>query len=403
MFQKLVSRNNDIHRLVEKGYAIAFDGAHMIVRDIPYLDNECNLQWGAFVSKLVFVDKECVQQDDHQIYFSGAVPYNLDGSPVQNLAGGPHSITLSDASKDVVVQRSFSNKLKVNGQAVSYADFFDKIENYVATIAGPAMYKYGETPYTFRAVHGTTPQSVFKFQDTLTSRAEISDLSSRLENDVIAIIGLGGTGSYLLDYLVKTPVKEIRAFDRDEYHVHNAFRSPGKLEECDLGKTKAEVYDARYSNFRDGLNIKSIYIDGSSEEELSEVTFAFVCVDKGSSRSAIIDVLIAKRIPFIDVGMGLKRSQNGSLKGMMRVTYFPVDMAQKIQSEQLVDSLDGPENIYRSNIQIGELNAMNAGFAVMRYKQVRGFYTEDNPYYHMLFDLWDQQTATKELINENPT
>ena len=45
----------------------------------------------------------------------------------------------------------------------------------------------------------------------------------------MAVIGLGGTGSYLIDFLVKTPVKEIRAFDPDRFFVHNAFRSPGRL------------------------------------------------------------------------------------------------------------------------------------------------------------------------------
>ena len=75
-------------------------------------------------------------------------------------------------------------------------------------------------------------------RDTLTSRSEIGELSSKLEQEKIAIIGLGGTGAYLLDFLVKTPVKEIRAFDGDWYHVHNAFRSPGKLEEKEVGKKK---------------------------------------------------------------------------------------------------------------------------------------------------------------------
>ena len=188
----------------------------------------------------------------------------------------------------------------------------------------------------------------------------------------------------------------------DAYHVHNAFRSPGKLEESDLGKTKAEVYQTRYSNFRDGLSIKPTFIDESSGHELNGVTFAFVCVDKGSARSAIMDVLIEKNIPFIDVGMGLSRSQKGPLKGMMRVTYFPVDLARQIRDEQLVDTGDGPENIYRSNIQISELNAMNAAFAVMRYKQIRSFLSEGDPYYHMLFDLLDQQIATKSLNHEIP-
>ena len=44
---------------------------------------------------------------------------------------------------------------------------------------------------------------------------------------------------------------------------------------------------------------------------------------------------------------------------------------------------------YRKNIQIAELNAINAGLAVLRYKQVRGFYQDDGAPYHLLFGLGD--------------
>jgi len=70
---------------------------------------------------------------------------------------------------------------------------------------------------------------------------------------VVAVIGLGGTGAYVLDFLIKTPVREIRAFDPDVFHVHNAFRSPGRLDESELGKPKTGVYDGRYNSFRQGL------------------------------------------------------------------------------------------------------------------------------------------------------
>jgi hypothetical protein len=40
-------------------------------------------------------------------------------------------------------------------------------------------------------------------------------------------------------------------------------------------------------------------------EMLEGVTFAFVCVDRGSARAGIFDLLISRGIPFIDVGMGL--------------------------------------------------------------------------------------------------
>src|SRR5260370_5128057 len=106
------------------------------------------------------------------------------------------------------------------------------------------MEGYNGNPFTFRVVETAKSESPFKFRDKLTSRAEIGDLSAKFKDDVIAIIGLGGTGSFLLDFMVKTPVREIRGFDKDKYFVHNAFRSPGKLDQAEIGKTKAEIYHA---------------------------------------------------------------------------------------------------------------------------------------------------------------
>lgn len=352
MFQKLVSHNDDIRRLVEKGYAVAFDSNCLIVRDVPYLDAAGQLHSGAIVAKLVFVNQERVTQDDHQIYFAGGVPHELDGRAIPNLAGGPTTfLSLSAKSSDVVVQRSFSNKPIKTGK---FSDFFDKIESYVGIIAGPAMTKHGASPLTFRAKQDSATESVFKFADTLTSRAEIGDLSARFKDDVVAIIGLGGTGAYVLDFLVRTPVREIRAFDLDPFHVHNSFRSPGRLEPTELGKSKAEVYRYRYENFRHGLSAEPKFVDASSEADFNGVTFAFVCVDKGSSRSGIFDLLLARRIPFIDVGMGLNRKR-GPLNGMLRTTYYSAERGEDVRKQALAEMADQPGDLYRVNIQIGEL------------------------------------------------
>ena len=87
-------------------------------------------------------------------------------------------------------------------------------------------------------------------------------------------------------------MKEIRGFDFDDFHVHTAYRSPGKLTDTadtkELGKKKAEVYMSRYENFREGLHLEPKYIDAQSLANLSGVTFAFVCVDKGQSRAGNI-------------------------------------------------------------------------------------------------------------------
>lgn len=385
MFHQLVSHNDDLRRLVEKGYAVAIDGGFLVIRDIPYLDALKALRTGAFVAKLEFVDKVTVKQDDHQVWFAGAVPHGLDGNPIPNLGGGPQGLALGEASKDVVVERRFSNKPKVTEK---FADFFDKIESYVTIISGPAMELYHASPYTFRTVDKMS-DSVFKFHDTLTSRAEITDLSAKFANDVVAIIGLGGTGAYVLDFLVKTPVREIRAFDLDTFHIHNAFRSTGRLQdESELGKPKAEIYQARYENFRHGLKVERKFIDASCETDFEGVTFSFVCVDKGSSRAAIFDLLIAKGIPFIDVGMGLDRKR-GPVNGMMRTTYYSLENAQKVRDKGLAEMSDQPDDIYRTNIQISEINALNACLAVIRFKQLRGFYFEEIPHYHLLLEIGD--------------
>jgi hypothetical protein len=385
MFHELVSRNQDLKRLVDKGYAVKFDSGHLVVRDVPYLDSESRLRWGAFVTKLEFVDQVQVKQQDHQVFFCGTPPHNADGTPIQNLGGGSAQISLKDPT--LIVERSFSNK-PVDGNG--FPDFFEKLESYTRIVAGPAQQLHPEvTPLTFRVDEQDTSASVFKFHDTLTSRAEIGDLAKKLSEDVIAIIGLGGTGAYLLDFMVKTPVKEIRAYDGDVFHVHTAYRAPGRLlDDGELGKAKAEVYARRYSNFRNGLHVETKFIDASCEAELGDVTFAFVCVDQGTARSAIFDLLLAKKIPFIDVGMGLNRKR-GSLSGMVRVTYYPADMGANVRAKNYAEMAEAPGDEYRANIQISELNALNATLAVVRYKQVRGFYVDDARLVHALFDVTD--------------
>jgi len=385
MLRELVSHNHDIGRLLEKGYALAFDSNYLVIRDIPYLNERRELQTGAIVTKLVFVDKERVIQEDHQIFFAGSPPCNLDGTPIPNLGGGATQLVLSDACKDIVVQRSFSNKPRETGK---FQDFFEKIESYVGQISGPAIHLHGATPYTFRAVEAKETASIFKVRDTLTSRAEISDLSAKFANEDVAVIGLGGTGSYLLDFLVKTPIPKIRAFDLDLFYVHNAFRSPGAISDEEFGKPKAEVYQTRHDNFRNGLTVSRKFIDESSGDDLAGVTFAFVCVDKGTSRKGIFDLLLAKAIPFIDVGMGLSR-QNGPLTGLLRVTYYSKENGESVRQMKLADEADDPNDIYRTNVQIGELNALNACLAVIKFKQLRGFYLEADSPFHLLFDLSD--------------
>lgn len=395
MLQKLASHNDDIRRLIERGYALAVDSHYLVIRDIPYLDDKGQLHLGAFVTKLVHKTPELVSQENHQVFFAGSSPYGLDGRPISNIGDNAITLALGEACQDVVVQRQFSHKLKGNGGLRDYGDFFEKVETYTNTISGPAIEKFKANPYTFREVKSAKIESPFKFQDTLTSRAQITDLAAKFKEEVVAIVGAGGTGGYVLDLLVKTPVKEIRLFDLDLFHVHNAYRSPGTTVEDEFNKPKIDAYQQRYDSFRTGLVTKAKFVDETCAEDFEGVTFVFVCVDKGSSRKGIFDLLISKKIPFIDVGMGLKRKDE-KLVGEMRTTYFSGEKGQETQERQLAPINDNPDDIYKTNIQIAELNALNACLAVIRYKQVLGFYSEDIPYTQMIFRLGDLKLLGEE-------
>jgi hypothetical protein len=73
------------------------------------------------------------------------------------------------------------------------------------------------------------------------------------------------------------------------------FASPGRFDAAEFKRAKAEVYQGRYENFRHGLKLIPKFVNASCVDDFEGVTFAFVCVDKGSSRAGIFDLLITKK------------------------------------------------------------------------------------------------------------
>src|SRR5690348_3122917 len=123
MFLELANHNEDLKRLLEKGYAITEDHGYLVVRDVPYLDSNRDCQKGAIVALISDIDGKKVRPHDHQVFFAGSHPHELDGTPIKGLGGGQATLTLP-SSADVVVERSFSNKLMEGGSLRDYRDFF---------------------------------------------------------------------------------------------------------------------------------------------------------------------------------------------------------------------------------------------------------------------------------------
>ncbi|MGN6298177.1 MAG: ThiF family adenylyltransferase [Ginsengibacter sp.] len=383
-----MSHNADIDRLVDKGLSISITGNYLVIHNIFYLNSQREKCEGALIS--VFTGTERIQMQDHQMYFCGSQPCLVNGNPVPGLGGGPLDSKLK--VDELIAERSFSHKKVSNGAMRHYLDWYEKVMEYVGLICTPAMDVFGEQASPFKYSEFCDQKDpIFHFRDTLTSRAFIGDLAHRLENEVIGIIGLGGTGSYILDFMVKTRVKEIRGFDVDLFYAHNAFRSPGKTLKSELEESKAKVYQERYENFRTGISISKKNIVEGCEEDLKGCTFVFVSVDKGEARKMIFEILQKLKIPFIDVGMGLNRN-NDVIGGQLRTTYFDPENAARIIGENWAPLTDSPDHVYRRNIQIAELNALNACIAVIKYKKLMGFYAHDETSYNIGWNIDSSRT-----------
>lgn len=199
-------------------------------------------------------------------------------------------------------------------------------------------------------------------------------------------IGTGGTGGYIVDLVAKTPVREIRLFDADEFLQHNAFRAPGapSLEELRDAQKKVDYFKDIYANMHRGIVAHPVKLDHTNVDLLDGTTFAFICMDAGEDKRIIVQKLEALCVSFIDVGMGLELV-DGSLGGILRLTTSTAEKREHVYAGRISFSRGGERDIYASNIQVADLNALNAVLAVIKWKKLRGFYRDLEREHHCTY------------------
>jgi hypothetical protein len=245
---------------------------------------------------------------------------------------------------------------------------------YVAILSGPARSIDPEADARTFRTPDEEEQSVFQYVDTASGRVGIGALNERLSTEDVAIIGLGGTGSYILDFVAKTPVRKIRLFDGGEFFQHNAFRAPGapSIERLREAKKKVEYFRDIYSNMHKGIEAIEENLSHSNLHLLDGITFAFLSMDSGKLKLAIVEKLEALGIPFIDVGLGMS-VEDFNLTGQLRVT-TSVPECREVFRSKVPMNVNADDDLYATNIQVADLNALNAVLAVIKWKKLRSFY-----------------------------
>ena len=391
MLQKLINHNDDLRQLQNEGYEVDFlNNTYLMIYNVPYVNSKNEVAYGTLVSKSE-VTGNTVKPNDHTVLWIGEYPCNSHGVTLAKLGENQTQEKIRDG---LVTNFLFSQKPKPEG---AYRDHHHKMTQYVKILENEAhVINPNVKATTFRTIPPNEEETVFCYYDTSTTRAGIASINDKLKPHKIAIVGLGGTGSYILDLVSKTPVQEIHLFDGDEFHNHNAFRSPGAPSYDELQKTttKVERFAKIYSSMRRNIFPHPQLIDESNIVELNSMNMIFLCVDKGEPRKLIVNHLIQNNIPFIDVGISLL-NESESLTGSVRVTICTPSFNDHAQDRIPLTSNENDE--YSTNIQIADLNALNAALAVIKWKKMCGFYHDFKNEHHVVYGL-STNTVTNDII-----
>lgn len=307
----------------------------------------------------------------HTTWWNGEPPVETDGTPLRavnvqrhltapRLPGMPPLLTLCCKPRD----REFR-------------DHREFLETYLAVLAAPVAEVAPSLSVCAHRRLGPIADASgpFAYRDTASARAGLADANACMKGASVGIVGLGGTGSYVLDLVAKCGVHAIHLFDDDVFEQHSAFRAPGAATLDDLRARRRKVHHFAevYKGIHRGVVPHARRIDARTVPLLDMLDFAFLCIDEAAAKPAIIERLTARRIPFVDVGMGLRGSAAG-IAGALRTTLVTPQDGSMIDRIPVVGDADG---VYATNVQVCELNAMNAALAVLAWKRHLGFYAAD--------------------------
>ena len=380
MSQQRISLSPDLSLLRDEGYEVAIRYDHLVVTGVPYVNSRREVRLGTLVSDLSMAGDVTAKPGNHVCMFAGEYPCDEHGQALEKLrhASGDQSI-----GPDLVINHSFSRK-----PADGYSDYHHKMTTYVSLLANHAKaIDPSVTAQTRRVIENDDPLSPFHYLDTATGRAGVSAVTRKLELNRVAIFGVGGTGGYVLDLVAKTPVKEIALFDGDVFLQHNAFRAPGaaSLDDLRAQMPKVEYLKAIYSKMHRGIVAHNVFIDETTVQTIGTPDFAFICLDPGTPKRLLVERLEQQGIPFIDVGMGVELIDD-LLTGMLRVTTSTAEKREHVRENRRISFAEGGiDNLYSKNIQIADLNALNAALAVVKWKKLFGFYADLEREHHALY------------------
>lgn len=358
---------------------MALVGGLLVVRGIPYATQFGTVGYGTLKVPVRMIGDVTLPPYAHAVRWFGERPRSSTGNWLPMLNPGKPRGHGEDRHR-LICQKPVGRE---------FHDYHELVTSYVNLFAQHAALL--DPNCTARSGGGIVREhnaaSPFNYVDTASSRAGTEAFTQRLEGMSIAIVGMGGTGSYVLDLVAKTPVATIHLFDDDTFEQHNAFRAPGAvaLDDLIVRRAKVDHFAGIYSRLHRGIVPHAERMGHGYLHVLDAMDFVFLCIDEVGPKRAICDRLARAGISFVDTGIGLDVAPDGVF-GLVRTTTSTTENRQKAL-ECIPGGRGGGDDLYRTNVQTAELNALNAALAVLSWKRLVGFYREGEPQYQSVLDV----------------
>lgn len=179
-------------------------------------------------------------------------------------------------------------------------------------VAGPDLRFWHAAP-------GASPASPFLASQGQAFGQGTTDLLARLS---VAVVGCSGTGSLVIEQLVRLGVGEIVLVDFDRMEDRNVNRILNStVEDAKQGRPKVEVQADAIERVGFGTRVVRVTADLWTREAVDAVAscdVAFGCMDTASGRYLLNLVATYYSIPYFDLGVRLDAVPEGPAQGHIR-------------------------------------------------------------------------------------
>ena len=273
----------------------------------------------------------------------------------------------NELAKGVIGRSNSALVLSIKLKGREYENAWEALNNYVMQIytlflgQSESSGEAAPRPYTFEVLGDQMPEAV--------------EWRGLVAQERVGIIGLGGVGAWISDFVIKSDPQEIHGWDDDCIEPKNILRMPGGLDpDVWIGRKKAEWFHEIYSVIHANVHGHTVKILPENVKDVIErTTFCFVAVDNADDRMMVCDKLASADIPFVVAGLSLIRKDKRVAVSMRIVT---AHVGVPSWREAIPQVGQAGQDDYGS-LDLPDVYSMAAGWSIQSWRKMRGQFWQE--------------------------